>query len=418
MQLSLLKTGNKMKRFLIIADDFTGANDAGVQLSRRGIKTHVIFDPNLILDDDSSYVLDTESRGLESGEAYKLLMQLFKNINFDKFDYIIKKTDSTLRGNIPTEVKALYDSLDKRTVIFAPAFPDIGRITIKGRHYFNDKPLMETEFAKDPVKPITTDCLKTLLMEAFDYECIHMNPDSLNANNNYTNPLYSFDCSTNSDLIKIVNTFENANVTPLWVGSAGICDAILNNLEPQLPSVALITSVSEATRKQVKFAEQKGVKIVQVPVHKLLQKQDYKYADDMISFINQGFDVLLISSATYDRNELDITVNEGLKLGLSRLELANLIQEIMSELMEIVLTKVTTSGLFLSGGDTAIGFIKRICSEGSLILGEVSNGIPIMQLQKGNFPNLKVITKAGGFGNEDAILYSLRKLKETSLNHN
>lgn len=401
-----------MKRFLIIADDFTGANDAGVQLTRRGIPTHVVFEPALIEDNSESYVLDTESRGLDSDDAYALLKGLFADIDFTKFDYIVKKTDSTLRGNIPMEVKALYDSLDNRTVIFAPAFPDIGRMTIDGRHYFNDKPLMETEFAKDPVKPITTDCLKELLEEAFDGECIHLTPDTLDYGNNYKNHLYSFDCRKNDELIKIVNTFEKTDVTPLWVGSAGICDAILNNLEPTLPAAALITSISEATRKQVKFAESKGIKLVQVPVHELLEKRDYKYVDQMVSYISEGFDALLISSATYDRTELDLTVETGLKLGLSRLELATLIQDIMSELMEKVLEQVKLSGLFLSGGDTAIGFIKQIESEGSLILGEVSNGIPIMQLQKGRFPGLKVITKAGGFGNEDAIVYSLRKLKE------
>lgn len=401
-----------MKRFLIIADDFTGANDSGVQLTRRGINTHVVFDPKLILCNDDSYVLDTESRGLESADAYKLLKGLFADIDFTKFDYIIKKTDSTLRGNIPMEVKALYDSLEGRTVIFAPAFPDIGRITINGRHYYNDKPLMETEFAKDPVKPITTDCLKELLEEAFEDECIHLKPEDLDEFRPYENTLYSFDCRKSDELIKIVDTFEKAPVKPLWVGSAGICDAILNNSDPVLPSAALITSVSEATGKQVRFAESKGIKIVKVPVHECLIKRDYKYADEMLSYINEGFDTLLISSATYDRNDLSLSVEAGEKLGLSRLELSSLTQDIMSDLMERVLEKAKISGLFLSGGDTAIGFIKRVNSDGSDIIGEVSNGIPIMRLQNGRFHGLKVITKAGGFGNEDAIVYSLRKLKE------
>lgn len=32
-----------MEGYLIIADDFTGANDTGVQLKKRGINTEVIF---------------------------------------------------------------------------------------------------------------------------------------------------------------------------------------------------------------------------------------------------------------------------------------------------------------------------------------------------------------------------------------
>ena len=87
----------------------------------------------------------------------------------------------------------------------------------------------------------------------------------------------------------------------------------------------------------------------------------------------------------------------------------------MSELMEMVLARTQVSGLFLSGGDTAIGFLNRTKAEGSDILGEVSNGIPIMRINGGTLDGLKVITKAGGFGNEDAILYALRKLKEKTL---
>jgi len=399
-----------MKRFLIIADDFTGANDAGVQLTRRGIPTHVVFDPSLISDDNDSYVIDTESRPLNASEAYNVVNDLCNHIDLNKFDYIIKKTDSTLRGNIPSEVKALYDLLDKPTIAFAPAFPDIGRLTIGGRHYFNDKPLMETEFAKDPVKPITTDSLSNLLEEAFDENCKHLTCRDL-----ATLPMgniFSCDCTTNNELIEIVSAFHKINNKVLWVGSAGICDAILNYLTPVKPSAALITSVSEATRKQVKFAESKGIKLVKVPVHNLLTKRDYSYVEEMTNYLKQGFDTLLISSATYERKELDLTIEEGLKLGFDRVKLAKLTQDIMSELMEMVLEQFDVSGLFLSGGDTAIGFIKRVQSNGSDILGEVSGGIPIMKLREGRFDGLKVITKAGGFGNEDAVCYSLRKLKE------
>lgn len=407
-----------MKRFLIIADDFTGANDAGVQLTRRGIPTHVVFEPSLIKDDEDSYVLDTESRGMEPEVAYNTIKGLLADVNTDSFDYIIKKTDSTLRGNIPSEVRALDDILPGRTIVFSPAFPDIGRITKNGIHYFNDKPLMETEFAKDPVKPITTDCLKALLEQAFDDSCTHLTACEL-ANADLCGHLYSFDCVTNADLINIVSAFENSSeVKTLWVGSAGICDAILNYLDPVKPSVGLITSVSAATSSQVKFAEAKGVKLVKVPVHELINKKDDSYAYEVISYLKQGYDTLLISSATYDRSDLELARAEGKRLGLDNYRLSQTTQNIMSSLMELVLKQAQVSGLFLSGGDTAIGFIKKVNSLGSDIIGEVSNGIPIMQLNGGDFHSLKVITKAGGFGNEDAIVYSLRKLKETSLTSN
>jgi len=44
-----------LNRYLIIADDFTGANDTGVQLKRRGINTNVVFTSDL-LDKRSKFI--------------------------------------------------------------------------------------------------------------------------------------------------------------------------------------------------------------------------------------------------------------------------------------------------------------------------------------------------------------------------
>ena len=51
-------------------------------------------------------------------------------------------------------------------------------------------------------------------------------------------------------------------------------------------------------------------------------------------------------------------------------------------------------------------------SLGSSIVTEIAVGIPMMRLSGGPFAGLKVVTKAGAFGKEDAITFALRKLKE------
>ena len=59
-----------MEQYLIVADDFTGANDTGVQLRRRGMPVSVVFSGALVTGDDSS-VIDTESRALPAKAAYQ-----------------------------------------------------------------------------------------------------------------------------------------------------------------------------------------------------------------------------------------------------------------------------------------------------------------------------------------------------------
>ena len=58
-----------MDRYLIIADDFTGANDTGVQLRRRGLATSVIFSGKKLPVGTGCLVVDTESRGTTAETA-------------------------------------------------------------------------------------------------------------------------------------------------------------------------------------------------------------------------------------------------------------------------------------------------------------------------------------------------------------
>lgn len=55
---------NRNSKYLIIADDFTGANDTGVQLKKRGFATKVIFSPSSVDDGDKCLVFDTETRAI------------------------------------------------------------------------------------------------------------------------------------------------------------------------------------------------------------------------------------------------------------------------------------------------------------------------------------------------------------------
>ena len=143
-----------LNRYLIIADDFTGSNDTGVQMKRRGLPTNVMFAGHPIPHDDSSVVIDTESRGMTGEGAGVVTDAAVAKVDFSGFKYIIKKVDSTLRGNVAEEVKAVDRAFGSELVIFAPALPDLGRTTEGGVHRLNGVPICSTELAKDPKKPV------------------------------------------------------------------------------------------------------------------------------------------------------------------------------------------------------------------------------------------------------------------------
>ena len=89
-----------MDRLLIIADDFTGALDTGVQFSHMGITTQVFLHEDMdwdnIEDQVKVLVVDTQSRHIEPQEAYKRVYHLCREAGRREVKFFYKKTDSTL----------------------------------------------------------------------------------------------------------------------------------------------------------------------------------------------------------------------------------------------------------------------------------------------------------------------------------
>jgi len=400
-------------RFLIIADDFTGANDTGVQLTKRGIKTDVIFEFKSIEDKEKSFVIDTESRGLSSEEAYKDVELKIEDAFKHNFNYVYKKVDSTLRGNIASEIKAVDKYYNADLIIFAPAYPDSNRTTIDGIQKINGTSITETEIAKDPMKPVEIDNINLLLKDKFDEEVTHVYLKEIRENKIDLSKgrIFTFDSETNEDLISIVRKIITQGKKVLWVGSAGLADSILKVKIPTKPCIAVIGSISEVSRKQLHYAKSKGINIINVDIESILISKDtLKTVEEALEKINQGLDVIIAS--TYERKDYEKAIEKGKTLGYSREDVSKFTQNVLGEIAVKLISQNKISGIFLTGGDTAIGVIKKLGVRGTSIKQELMTGIPLMTLFGGESNGLKVITKAGAFGEENAIEYCMRKLKE------
>ena len=402
-----------MNRCLIIADDFTGANDTGVQLAKRGIKTNVVLDGKNISDNNISYVLDTETRNLNSNLAYTDIKNKLKGICFDDFDLVYKKVDSTLRGNISSELKAIDEEYKADLIIFAPSYPDNGRITKDAIHYANNTRILETEFSKDPQKPVTEDNIQKLLQAKFQEPVVHHNLKEIRENKiNFGNArIHTFDAENNSDLEKIVLSAINTNMKILWSGSAGLANTILSIVKPAKPVLAIVGSLSEVSRTQVKYAERNGINVLKINIPSILKgKSINEYINFGKKILHSGKDLIITSA--YDFEDYEKTMYVAKTLSMSKEEISSITQNILGKIGKKIIEEVNISGLFITGGDTAIGFIKNTNATGSFIIEEITTGIPLMKLRGGVFDGIKVVTKAGGFGNEEAIYYSIAKLKE------
>ena len=144
-----------MLRLLIIADDFTGALDTGVQFAACGVSTRVVVGETAELAGCESTVLvvDTETRHLSAAAAGAAIETLTRRAVNAGVPCIYKKTDSALRGNIGAELSALLRASGASQLPFLPAFPQIGRTTEGGIHYISGVPVNKSPFGIDPFEP-------------------------------------------------------------------------------------------------------------------------------------------------------------------------------------------------------------------------------------------------------------------------
>jgi uncharacterized protein YgbK (DUF1537 family) len=406
----------RVENYLIVADDFTGANDTGVQLRRRGIPVSVVFSSALISGEDSC-VLDTESRGMPAEDAYRKLESEVKNINFGSFAHVMKKVDSTLRGNVGQEAKALDDNFRAELVVFAPSLPDLGRTTVHKIHHLNGTPITKTELARDPKTPVKEDDIQKLFAASFVGENVfHIDIDAIRSGNISFEGSRVFTCDgeSNTDLQRIISGAFATKKKILWVGTAALADNLLSINRAIPPALAMVASLSSVTRAQVQYAEKQGLALVKAPLYDILEKKlsVEDIAEQAVSLLREGRDTIVLSSSTYSAEEYEKSEDAAKRAGLTTEQMSAFTEKTIGEISALILERVEISGLFLAGGDTAMAFFDKAGSKGSSIVTEIAVGIPMMRLRGGAHEGLKVVTKAGAFGKEDAIFYALRKLRE------
>ena len=404
-----------MNRYLIVADDFTGANDTGVQLKRRGVPPCVFFSSDFT-PSEASFVLDTESRALGPEEAAAAVRAGLKGVDLTAFGRVMKKVDSTLRGSVAAEIKAVDELYGSELVVFAPALPDLGRTTVGGVHLLKGIPITRTELAKDPKTPVTEDNITRLLEAVYDEPVTHISEDQVSAGEiDFSGGrVFTCDSATNADLRSVIQAAVATGKRTLWVGTAAMADHLLGVEVDVPPALAVVASVSAVSREQVNFAAGEGIPLVSVPIPELLtgEQKLETYVAQTVALLKEGKDAILASSASCNRAELDRSVAVGEKLNMTREQVSGYTQMVMGKMTRAILEQTPISGMFLTGGDTALGFFMEARSLGSSIVTEIAVGIPMMRLSGGPFAGLKVVTKAGAFGKEDAITFALRKLKE------
>lgn len=431
-----VQEGEDMIKLAVIADDLTGANDTALQFAKRNIKSSVEINFMKMEDveDKEVIVVDTDSRDLDKELSYKKVKDICEKISKYDIKCIYKKVDSTLRGNLGAEIKAVDDVFNPDIVIIAPAYPANQRITIGGYHLLEGKPIELTEIANAPKTPVKKSYLPAILGEQVDEEIAIVDFKLLRQRTDIiSKKIVEFlqekkrwivcDIIEEENFITLmdaVSSYKNI----LWVGSAGLAEYLpyyyrwsgekVLSMDKRKGAILVCAgSVSHITQNQVQtLLNQENIHLVKINMVRLLEDKNSELIEKsrIINQLIKEQENILLATAQSD-DEVEQAVEIGKKYNLSRKEISEKIATIMAELIKSIEVN-SLSGMILTGGDMAVHICRAIGVNSIKIISEIDNGVPLGFIESNKLEKLFIVTKAGAFGKPDVFIKSIQAIEE------
>ena len=408
--------GNRVK-LLIIADDLTGALDTGVQFSKKNIPVYVTTDVDIDFNKVQQEILcvDTETRHLSADDAYIKVYNLVKKATVSGIQHFYKKTDSTLRGNIGSELKALIDGSNYNRLMFVPAYPSTKRTTTNGIQYLNDVPIAQTHIADDPLNPITVSFIPDIIKQQASVNTYLVKP---NEKPDHGCGIFIFDATSVENMNSIGKTFESSGDTHLIAGCAGFAEILTDIFSFEKhptektftrSNVLLVSgSLNPTSINQIKTAKEAGFRGVTLTPEQMLSEKYLKSSDG--AMLTQTLKNLLDkdSYAYLETSCDDCDATEILRCAKEyALDINKISEQITKNLGIYVKAVVDTGGvdcLYVFGGDTLLGIMNHLNIKDIIPVFEIESGIVVSRVISDNY-SFNLISKSGGFGSINAAIF-------------
>ena len=422
-----------MQKYIVIADDLTGSNATCSLFKKIGLRAASI----LKLQGDINYDVDvisysTASRGLDKEEAYKKVSEAIKILKNKDVLVYNKRIDSTLRGNIGTEINAMLDNLeDDRIAVVIPSYPDSGRIVVNKTMLVNGVLLENSDAGKDPKTPIKTSCVESLIQKGIKYSSTYFTLSDIEQPIEEIvkkiqeaikkSRVLIFDAVNNEDIIKISKAIINSDINIVTVDPGPFTLYYSkelqkkNHLEKKI--LMVIGSVTATTKKQIEYIlQEEDIFLVKMKVEDFFEKETcLKEIERVISFIKKGivsYDLFLVTTSPIgDEKKADLQkLAENLNTTVE--EISKIIANTLTETVVKILKETEKfEGVYSSGGDITIALLEKLKAIGVEIREEVIPLAAYGRLIGGDFPNLKLVSKGGMVGDEKTIKLCLHKIK-------
>ncbi|MGC9159348.1 MAG: four-carbon acid sugar kinase family protein [Terracidiphilus sp.] len=405
-------------KFLILADDLSGAADCAIGFAAAGHFAVVALDAKSTDEfrQADTVAIDTDTRRCAPVEAAARSVAAYSKLGGGRRLY--KKIDSTLRGNWAAEVAALQPFAGLALV--APAFPATGRVVRNGRVYVKGMPLEETGIWKlenegRPADVRTLLAASGLSCSLFDAEAFRDRPEKMAAR--FASQAEAgmqalvVDAQSEETLRVLARVTMQSDAMFFWVGSGGLAREIAA-LDPHPmkrearadagfypPVLAVVGSLSEVSERQCRIlCERGGIEEVVVDPSLLRcgpEDAGWRQLQESIGHALGAHRDLVLRIGRDER--FDPT--EGTRLA-----------EALAALLQPHLQMV--GGLIATGGETARALLRAAGIASLQMLDEVEAGVALSRpLGADGAAGPTIVTKAGAFGTDQALYSAWRQLR-------
>lgn len=426
----------------IIADDLTGANDTALQFHLKGCSVQVLTNYKNIektYEDTQVWAVSTESRNIEPEEAKERAKEatesLLKNLGIE---YLYKKVDSTIRGNIAMEIMGVIEASDYEVALVMPAFPNEGRITVGGYHLLKGVPIERTEFARDPGAPIYESHIPTVLrngLPAGEQDLVAL--IELNTVKQGAGPILAklnelilsgkklivADALSSVDIEQVMLALKKCNTKILPCGSAGaaqaMCDIIYPEVKyesqpveiPALPKLIVSGSASELAATQIKRLSSdediEDIYVIDITPEQILGSESDDIIERAVKNLTRTNTVVIHTSELF-RNPDAMTVMLFEK-EISRESFISMICDYLAEITQVITSQKDVI-LITVGGETSYKCLHALGVNCLQILDAVAPAIPLCEDVK----NRLIVTKSGNLGNAKTLIDVLQYFEKDS----
>ncbi|KPW93485.1 Type III effector Hrp-dependent outer [Pseudomonas syringae pv. castaneae] len=393
---------------LIIADDLSGAADCAADFASR-IDTHVVLTGNA-KDLSGVIAIDADSRRLDpqqAAEQNRAALQQQSRIGMALY----KKIDSTLRGNVASEVDALQGL--RGMALVAPAFPAMKRTTVQGVQLIDGVPVDQSDVWRNENLHGTGNLLDLFVAQGLRTQWLGLDTlrDSSRLKTTLRNALEQgvqalvCDAQLDSDLLQLAQASVAWHEELFWVGSAGLArhlphafelaEALPIKVEPRSPVLTVVGSMSRHSQAQADRLAQASKPLCLTLQPATLLNED-AHAEGSAAHLQlqqhlaAGRDVLV---------RLDQQQRDPAQAAMLSNALAQWLTPALPHAGSVVAT----------GGETARAILIAAGIKRLTLFGELATGVVLAEARLGKH-TLNVVTKAGGFGNPDTLLTAWQML--------